>query len=131
MKQILCSNWLPKWARRPWIACSDPAQEKNCLEWTYMLGMKSQKVAEDSQNKEDILVSFVSQLKVLISINKLKSTWSVLCLQQSPPLPPTQPSCTCKGIQLELLKMSWINITFKLKTPMLWAHKTNLNQTFW
>ena len=39
-----------------------------------MLGMKSQKVAEDSQNKEDILVSFVSQLKVLISINKLKST---------------------------------------------------------
>ena len=74
MKQILCSNWLPKWARRPWIACSDPAQEKNCLEWTYMLGMKSQKVAEDSQNKEDILVSFVSQLKVLISINKLAST---------------------------------------------------------
>ena len=71
-----------------------------------MLGMKSQKVAEDSQNKEDILVSFVSQLKVLISINKLKSTSSVLCLQQSPPLPPTQPSCTCKGIQLELLKMS-------------------------
>ena len=39
-----------------------------------MLGMKSQQVAEDSQNKEDILVSFVSQLKVLISINKLKST---------------------------------------------------------
>ena len=39
-----------------------------------MLGMKSQKVAEDSQNKEDILVSFVSQLKVLISINKLAST---------------------------------------------------------
>ena len=39
-----------------------------------MLGMKSQKVAEDSQNKEDILVSFVSQLKVLISVNKLKST---------------------------------------------------------
>ena len=36
--------------------------------------MKSQKVAEDSQNKEDILVSFVSQLKVLISINKLAST---------------------------------------------------------
>ena len=20
MKHILCSNWLPKWARRPWIA---------------------------------------------------------------------------------------------------------------
>ena len=39
-----------------------------------MLGMKSQKVAEDSQNKEDILVSFVSQLKVLISVNKLKNT---------------------------------------------------------
>ena len=39
-----------------------------------MLGMKSQKVAEDSQNKEDILVSFVSQLEVLISINKLAST---------------------------------------------------------
>ena len=39
-----------------------------------MLGMKSQKMAEDSQNKEDILVSFVSQLKVLISINKLAST---------------------------------------------------------
>ena len=39
-----------------------------------MLGMKSQKVAEDSQNKEDILVSFVSQLKVLISVNKLVST---------------------------------------------------------
>ena len=39
-----------------------------------MLGMKSQKVAEDSQNKEDILVSFVSQLKVLISVNKLMST---------------------------------------------------------
>ena len=29
MKQILCSNWLPKWARRPWIACFDPAQEKS------------------------------------------------------------------------------------------------------
>ena len=39
-----------------------------------MLGMKSQKVAEDSQNKEDILVSFASQLKVLISVNKLVST---------------------------------------------------------
>lgn len=29
MKQILCSNWLPKWVRRPWIACFDPAQEKS------------------------------------------------------------------------------------------------------
>ena len=59
MKQILCSDWLLEWARLR-VACFDPAQERNCVEqknnvhdsWA-LLAIEMQKVAEDSQNKED------------------------------------------------------------------------------